>query len=75
MRAAELTFKSNAEGGVFIMTSSIAGRNPSGSSMPYSVTKAAQLHIMRCLAKTQGPKVRVNAVLPGLLKTEWVSCA
>lgn len=39
--------------------------------MPYSVTKAAQLHLMRCLAGTQGPKVRVNAVLPGLLLTEW----
>jgi len=27
---------------------------------------------MKCLAQTQGPKVRVNAVLPGLLLTEWV---
>jgi len=26
---------------------------------------------MRCIAKTQAPKVRVNAVLPGLLLTEW----
>ena len=40
--------------------------------MPYSVTKAAQLHLMKCLAATQGPKVRVNAVLPGLVLTEWV---
>ena len=30
---------------------------------------------MKCLASTQGPKIRVNAVLPGLLLTEWVcSC-
>jgi len=56
---------------VFIVTSSIAGTRPSGSSMPYSVTKAAQLHLMRCFASTQGPKIRVNAVLPGLLLTEW----
>lgn len=41
--------------------------------MPYSITKAAQLHLMKCLAQTQGSKVRVNAVLPGLLMTEWVS--
>lgn len=41
--------------------------------MGYSVTKAAGLHLMKCLASTQGPKVRVNAVLPGLLLTEWVS--
>jgi NAD(P)-dependent dehydrogenase (short-subunit alcohol dehydrogenase family) len=71
MRAALSTFTANPDGGAFIVTSSIAGIRPSGSSMPYSVTKAAQLHLMRCLAATQGPKVRVNAVLPGLLLTEW----
>ena len=26
---------------------------------------------MRCLAQTQGPKIRVNAVVPGLLLTDW----
>lgn len=68
---------------------------PGGSSLPYSVTKAAcksftfldyhwkhysltdnhlvVLHLTKCLAKSQGPKVRVNAVCPGLLLTEWVS--
>jgi NAD(P)-dependent dehydrogenase (short-subunit alcohol dehydrogenase family) len=66
MREVLSTFNSNSEGGVFIMTSSIAGKNPSGSSMPYSVTKAAQLHLLRCLASTQGPKIRTNAVLPGV---------
>ncbi|APA12398.1 hypothetical protein sscle_09g071680 [Sclerotinia sclerotiorum 1980 UF-70] len=65
------TFQANEEGGSFIMTSSIAGVGAGGSCMPYSVTKAAQLHLMKCLAATQGPKVRVNAVLPGLLLTEW----
>jgi hypothetical protein len=30
------------------------------------------VHLTKCLAKTQGPKVRVNAVCPGLLLTEWV---
>ncbi|EKD16586.1 uncharacterized protein L3040_001328 [Drepanopeziza brunnea f. sp. 'multigermtubi'] len=71
MREAAPIFNANPQGGVLIMTSSIAGRNLGGSSMPYSVTKAAQLHLMRCLASTQGPKIRVNAVLPGLLLTEW----
>ena len=32
----------------------------------------AGLQLMKCLAATQGPKIRVNAVLPGLLLTEWV---
>ena len=39
--------------------------------MAYSVTKSAQLHLMKCLANTQGKNVRINAVLPGLLLTEW----
>lgn len=30
------------------------------------------VHLTKCLAKSQGPKVRVNAVCPGLLLTEWV---
>ncbi len=30
------------------------------------------LHLVKCLAATQGPKIRVNAILPGLLLTEWV---
>ncbi|KAK8255158.1 short chain dehydrogenase/reductase family protein [Phyllosticta capitalensis] len=47
------------------------GVQQSGSSMAYSVTKAAQLHLMKCLAASQGDKVRVNAVLPGLLLTDW----
>ena len=55
------------------MTSSIAGIGAQGSTMAYSVSKAAGLQLMKCLAITQGPKVRVNAVLPGLLLTEWVS--
>ncbi|KKA21502.1 Short chain dehydrogenase [Rasamsonia emersonii CBS 393.64] len=70
-REALPTFNANPEGGAFIITSSTAGISPSGSSMAYSVTKAAGLHLMKCLAQTQGPKVRVNAVLPGLLLTEW----
>jgi NAD(P)-dependent dehydrogenase (short-subunit alcohol dehydrogenase family) len=59
-------------GGSFILTSSIAGASIGGSSMAYSISKAAQNHLMRCLAQTQGPKIRVNSVLPGLLLTDWV---
>jgi NAD(P)-dependent dehydrogenase (short-subunit alcohol dehydrogenase family) len=40
--------------------------------MGYSVTKAAGLHLMKHFAFCLGPKIRVNAVLPGLLLTEWV---
>ncbi|KAK2871902.1 hypothetical protein FQN49_002709 [Arthroderma sp. PD_2] len=70
-REAEPTFTANSEGGVFIITSSVAGATPSGSSMAYSVSKAAGLHLMKSLATSQSPKIRTNAVLPGLLLTEW----
>lgn len=63
LRTALPTFNANPEGGVMIITSSIAGEYTGGSSMPYAVTKSAQLHLMRCLAATQGPKVRVNGKL------------
>ncbi|KAA8895179.1 hypothetical protein FN846DRAFT_900682 [Sphaerosporella brunnea] len=71
MQAALPTFNVNPEGGVFLITSSCAASNPAGSSMAYSVSKAAGLHLMKCLAATQGPKVRVDAIQPGLLLTEW----
>ncbi|KAJ5408384.1 hypothetical protein N7509_002267 [Penicillium cosmopolitanum] len=70
-KAALPTFNANPEGGAFIITSSIAGVSATGSSLPYAVSKAALIHLMKCLAQTQGSKVRVNAVLPGLLLTEW----
>jgi len=71
MQEAAPIFNANPDGGVYLISSSVAGIAPSGSSMAYSVTKAAGLQLMKCLAFTQGPKIRVNAVLPGLLLTEW----
>ncbi|KAK2769656.1 hypothetical protein FQN53_005966 [Emmonsiellopsis sp. PD_33] len=70
-REAAPTFNANPDGGSFIITASTAGVVAGGSSMAYSVSKAAALHLMKSLAGTQGPKIRTNAVLPGLLLTEW----
>lgn len=47
------------------------GISNAASSLPYAVSKAAALRMMKAFAATQGPKVRVNAVLPGLMLTEW----
>ncbi|KIW05511.1 uncharacterized protein PV09_03394 [Verruconis gallopava] len=59
-------------GGAFVSTASLAGVKPSGSSMPYAVTKSAQIHLAKCLAVICGNSgIRVNSVSPGLLLTEW----
>ncbi|KAK9421629.1 putative Short chain dehydrogenase [Seiridium unicorne] len=57
--------------GSFITTASVAGLNHSGSSLAYSVTKAAQIHLVKGLANMAAPRIRVNSVSPGLLLTEW----
>lgn len=69
--AAKSYLEANDDGGSFITIASMAGVRPGGSSVPYSVTKAAQIHLMKCLALICGPKIRCNAVSPGLLLTEW----
>jgi len=71
VRQVKPIFDKNPNGGVYLITSSVAGITTGGSSMAYSVTKAAGLQLMKCLAFTQGPKLRINAILPGLLLTEW----
>ena len=57
--------------GAFITTASVAGLRPGGSSLPYSVTKAALIHLSKCLATLCGPKIRVNTLSPGLILTDW----
>lgn len=57
--------------GAFVTTASVAGVKPSGSSLPYAVTKAAAIHLSKALAVICAPKIRFNSVSPGLLMTEW----
>jgi ketoreductase RED2 len=55
-----------------VMTTSIAGLRPVGSSIAYSMSKAALNHLTLLLAKSYGP-IRVNAVAPGLVETPWTA--
>ncbi|KAH6684672.1 hypothetical protein B0J14DRAFT_664665 [Halenospora varia] len=57
--------------GAFIATASVAGVIPSGSSLPYAVTKSALIHLTRSLAVIAAPKIRVNSIAPGVLLTDW----
>ncbi|MBP1933899.1 SDR family NAD(P)-dependent oxidoreductase [Ammoniphilus resinae] len=57
--------------GRIVITTSVAGIRPTGSSLPYSVSKAAAIHLTKGLAKGLGPEILVNAIAPGLLDTRW----
>ncbi len=60
-----------ATNGSIVNVSSIAGIRQTGSSIPYAASKAALNHLTALLAKAVGPEVRVNAVAPGLVDTQW----
>jgi ketoreductase RED2 len=64
--------KATGDGAVVNVTS-LAGVRPTGSSVPYAVSKAALNHLTALLGNVTGPEVRVNAVAPGLIKTPWTS--
>jgi ketoreductase RED2 len=58
-------------GGAVVTVTSLAGVRPTGSSIPYAMSKAALNHMTALLANVVGPEVRVNAVAPGLVRTPW----
>ncbi len=58
-------------GGAILNLSSIGGLSVEGGIGWYNVTKAAVIHLTRQLAGELGPQVRVNALAPGLVKTEF----
>jgi len=57
-------------GGVVLNIASIGGMAVEGGIGWYNVTKAAVIHLTSQLAGELGPKVRVNAIAPGLVKTQ-----
>jgi ketoreductase RED2 len=59
--------------GVIFNITSLAGIRPTGSSIPYAVSKAALNHLTLLLASTLGPQIRVNALAPGLIDTPWTA--
>lgn len=53
--------------GRIINISSVAGLTPTGSSIPYAVSKAGLNHLTRCMAVGLAPEVLVNCIAPGFL--------
>lgn len=70
-KAAMPLLRASTDGHVVNITS-VAGVRPVGSSIAYSMTKAALNQMTRLMAKSHGP-VRFNAVAPGLVETPWTA--
>ena len=63
-----------AHGGAIVNVASIAGLRPEFGLGPYGVTKAALIMLTRQLATELGPhRIRVNAVAPSIVKTEFAA--
>jgi NAD(P)-dependent dehydrogenase (short-subunit alcohol dehydrogenase family) len=61
---------SERPGGSVINVSSVGGMSVEPSIGIYNATKAALIHLTRTLAMELAPTVRVNALAPGLVKTD-----
>ena len=70
VRAARAALEVSGEGAV-VNVSSIAGMRGMGSSMAYAASKGALNTLTLSLARTLGPKIRVNAVCPGYIASGW----
>lgn len=71
IRAAAAPLK--ASRGAIVNVSSVAGALGIGSSVAYIASKGAINSMTLYFARAMAPEVRVNAVCPGLITTEWFS--
>lgn len=60
------------EGASIVNVSSNSTLSGNGSSLPYVVSKGALNTLTLGLARALAPRVRVNAVLPGLIEGRWM---
>jgi NAD(P)-dependent dehydrogenase (short-subunit alcohol dehydrogenase family) len=60
----------DAAGGAAVLISATAATNPTPMFAAYGAAKAGIEHLARSMAAEWGPRVRVNAVAPGLIRTE-----
>ncbi|MCU1344002.1 MAG: short-chain dehydrogenase/reductase [Acidimicrobiia bacterium] len=59
-------------GGAVLNIASIGGLRPGTSAIAwYGATKAGLIHLTQTLADELGPKVRVNAICPAVVKTDF----
>lgn len=59
-----------AEAATIVNIASVSGYMPMAGTAAYSTSKAAVIMLTKCLGFELGPKIRVNAICPGVIKTE-----
>src|SRR5947209_1675332 len=58
------------EGGCIVNVASVSGMRPSPGTAAYGAAKAGLINLTQSLAVEWAPKVRVNCVTAGLIRTE-----
>lgn len=69
-QAARPIMAAQPEGGTIINIASVSGTRPSPGTAAYGAAKAGLLNLTETLAQEWGPRVRVNAIVAGLIATE-----
>ncbi len=67
---ANAVMQSQDGGGAIVNIASVSGMRPSPNSAAYGAAKAGLINLTETLAVEWGPKVRVNCVTAGLIRTE-----
>jgi 3-oxoacyl-[acyl-carrier protein] reductase len=58
-------------GAAIVNVASVAGSTGVGSSLAYAAAKAGVLAMTKSLARALAPEIRVNAISPGLIRTQF----
>jgi NAD(P)-dependent dehydrogenase (short-subunit alcohol dehydrogenase family) len=66
---ANAVMQAQAEGGVIVNVASVSGTRPSPGTAAYGAAKAGLINLTQTLAVEWAPKVRVNAITAGLVRT------
>ena len=69
-QAANRVMQGQDDGGAIVNISSVSGTRPTPGTAAYGAAKAGLLNLTQTLAVEWAPKVRVNAVIAGLIATE-----